>query len=104
VDVNVFFDFLNTIAPLAEINPERVAARIDVDKAITVIADRMGVATNFTNTEEEADEIQEKQQQQQQAMMEQQQMTDLAKSQDLMKKPEEGSVATSAMEQLVNAG
>jgi hypothetical protein len=104
VDVNVFFDFLNTIAPLAEIDPERVAARIDVDKAITTIADRMGVDTNFTRTQEEADELQAQRAQQQQAMMEQQQLTDLARSQDLMKKPEEGSIATSAMEQLINAG
>ena len=94
VDVNVFFDYLQTIAPLAEINPGVVASRIDVDKAITTISNRMGVSTDFTFSSEEAADNREELAAQQQKQMESEQQLELAKSQNLNEKPQEGSAAS----------
>lgn len=91
-EINAFNDFLGVMAPLAEIN-ENAKDHIDVDGAIKRIKNTMGVHPDFINNEVEIKQIREDRAAAQAKQAQQEAALELARSQDLNKKAEDGSAA-----------
>ncbi len=96
VEVNNFFEIVQSLLPFVEINPG-ILDYIDFDKATVKIIETAGVHPAFVRSEAEVSKMRKERAQAQQQQMAQQQMMELGKSQDMNKRPEQGSVGELAM-------
>jgi Bacteriophage head to tail connecting protein len=91
-EINTFNDFMTIIAPLAELD-ETVMDHIDVDGAVKRIKTATGVHPDFTNNKVEVEKIRSDRQAAQAKAEKEAATLELAKSQNLNKKIEDGSAA-----------
>ena len=98
--VSAVFDALAQVVQYAQFDGGQCLDYINFDKVTQNVLESGSVDPEFIRTDSDVQAIRQQRAEQQQSQMAMAQMAELAKSQDLNKSPEEGSLAGSAMEQL----
>lgn len=98
--VSAVFDALTQVVQYAQFDGGQCLDYINFDKVTQNVLESGSVDPEFIRTDSDVQAIRQQRAEQQQSQMAMAQMAELAKSQDLNKSPEDGSLAGSAMEQL----
>lgn len=99
--VSSVFDALAQVMQYAEFDQGRCLDYLNFDKVTQSILESGSVDPEFIRTEAEVQQIRSERQKQVESQQTMQQMAEIARNQNLFKQPEEGSMAKSAMEELV---
>lgn len=102
--VRVIFDTVQQVGALAELDGGAALDLLEFDEIGRFLVECGGLDPRFIASAVKVKQKREARAQQQQAMLQQQQLGEIAKSQNLNQRPEEGSIAGSAVEALAGGG